>query len=322
MSPEAAKVSIDVLLDAMRAVWARHYAHRVQLALEVEPTAKDDAEGIRRVIEAQLDAAHPLTRILRAALIDLVQQCEAFDLLAGKESCVMHARAVEETAAIVEFIVKDEARYEEFRWRWDSAQAVHAIRNRHFGLKLPLDPKMTEWLAINADQLQRYVKIKGPPEADEKSWAKFSNWLYRISIRDMFEGIGKVDSYLFKSYEYANHSTHFSPIGDLYSGFELSGGRSYTDMFREFIELSAHSFLKIVLPIVTDVQPVREHHAASILRMLFLMGRKSPERLVALSVRSNQLRNAIGVILMDGTNRNRVETALLGAELPPATGEP
>ncbi|WP_338869492.1 hypothetical protein [Myxococcus stipitatus] len=307
------EASLDEIIEAMKEIWDTELHRHTGLPLEGNVPLSEDAKEIQRTILGQLLDVHPLTEIIKSGLQDVVEQTEAFETLRGKPTSIAHARAVEETSAIFEYILKAPDRYNEFRWRWDSAQAVHAIRNRHFNLKKPLEHQHQDWIKENAKQLRQYVKITGAPPVDEKAWLTYSNWLYRISLKDVFETTGRGKSYSLESYEWANHFTHFSPIGDQHSLIMVDGGRSYFDVFGDFLQQQIYSLLRILLPSARQISPIRLAHAAGCLRILYQLFKNDPKRAVRLGSHE-RVQTMVGVFLERPINMERVELALLGGE--------
>ncbi|MHB8874018.1 MAG: DUF5677 domain-containing protein [Myxococcaceae bacterium] len=304
---------MNVVLRAMERVWSSTFATHSKLSLEKVATFKEEAEEVRRVVVSQAIKEHPLAEIVKSGMKDVVEQADAFDLLAGRDTAIAHARSVEETVTILQFILKDPSRYNEFEWRWSSSATVHDIRNEHFNSKRPLDAKMAKWIANNSKQLKQYVKICGEPGVDEKGWVAFSNWLYKIQIKEMFEKTGRAASYSFRTYEWANHSTHFSPLGDRYAELWVYG-RPYVEMWQDFIRQNIHSLLRILLPVVANQAVVRRAHAGSALRAYYQLLKRDPDRGVKVFEKNEGLQHVIGVLLSDASKYDLVETALLGKQ--------
>jgi hypothetical protein len=313
MEGTSREVSVEEAIEGVRRIWAQRFAGLTKLDLDESLRLGVLADQVRMVINRTMLPEHPLKDIVRAALNDVVEHAEAFELLAGREASVLHARQVEETTAILDFILQDPARYNEFNWRWENFRTIHAIRNRLFNLNKPLHPEMEEWIQQNQSQLQAYAKFKSDPAKERDRWQKYSNWLYPISIREMFEKTNKTNAYLFETYDWASHSTHFSPQGEHFKEFVFDHG-SYFKTWHEFTAFQIHSLLRILLPVAIDQSTLRYWHGAYVLATFYKMFRNEPDRAARIIGKSERLQFMVNELVRPDFDFERLLLILLGKQ--------
>lgn len=178
---------------------------------------------MRSFIESSAMKEHPLYPIIIYILNDIVDHAKAIDQLGVSKVSLLHVRHIEEVCAVGMFVLLEKEHHNEFGWRWNSFEKMHAIRNRILNLKQPLDVEMAAYLAENISQMKEYLHPRFDVDVEKcKSlWEKYSNWLMGINLKDVFEKIGRSQSYSSAAYEWNSQAVHLSPIAGDYLGYEV-----------------------------------------------------------------------------------------------------
>lgn len=316
-----ATISHQDLAARISSVMSQHYMHVLSIG-GVQQISPDEGPSLARRAKLVSDTfqenaipEHPLRSFFSAALSEMTLHAAAIDMVLPSRAAVLHGRQLEEIATTARFVVSEVGRYNEFAWRWREFKAVHAIRNRLFNLKQPLDLKMQNWIDDNLPQLQTVKKqFTGDPSKDASLWRKYSNWLYPVYLGDIFEKTGAAQSYFFRQYEWSSHSVHLSPMGGYYEGFELSSGMSYVEFVVQGSIQSVDSMASIALGLVADRKRMRVLHTALVLLALHHMNETNPKALAEAASKSPQFRRAIGEIMRDPPNLDRLTAMLVGKE--------
>lgn len=179
-----------------------------QRATEIENHIKNDA----------IDS-HQLTPIILAALSSITKNAAAIDALNINQASLLHVRHIEELVTILQYLISKPDEYDKFSWKWKNFSMTNGIRSILLrNPKTPMEPALQDWINREIGNLKKYINSKITTDcSNPKSlevWKKYSNWLYPITLRDIFEKTSRDESYFSGTYDWNSHSVHFSPIAD------------------------------------------------------------------------------------------------------------
>ncbi len=268
---------------------------------------------IAAAVRAELIDVHPLASIARGALEDLADHVAAIDTLGKSRAVLFHVRHVEEVCAVLEYLLSHPSRYNEFSWRWNNYKVVHGIRNRLLNLKTPLDPMMVQWINANLANLKVVnKKFTGDPSKDLLAWGKYANWLAPVTLADVFAGTNRKASYESQLYAWNSHDVHFSPVGGALLDRELHHQTAY-EFIVETCERELDSLCRILLPMVTRTDVLRDLHARLALLDIYRMVTERPAHYAQLIDRSDRFRQLTVECVQPDRVKDRVMHVLLGA---------
>lgn len=253
----------DSLLECIQEFWK--VTHEQAITQSRRPLQEKAAEVEREIIKRIIDI-HPLQPIVAHALADMEDHAAAVDLLGKSRSSLLHVRHIEELFTATKYLVANSDRYNEFSWRWNNFKMLHAIRNRILNLKKDLDPKMKQWLHENIGKLRSYLhkKFEEDPSKCFSQWEKVSNWLYPITLREIFEEVGRSQSYKSESYDWNSQTVHFSPLSDVYIDYELEH-LDYGDFAINSVKTHLHKMCSESLPLVADQSGLQDYYFRQLL---------------------------------------------------------
>jgi hypothetical protein len=251
------------LLECIQQFWKLD--HNAGLA-QARRTLKEKASAVSGEITGGLIDVHPLRQIVAHALNDIVEHSAAVDALGKTRAALLHVRHVEELFTVTKYLISQADRYNEFAWRWNNFKTIHAIRNRILNLKRELDPRMQEWLRGNLANLQAYFhkKFEEDPSKCMGQWEKASNWLYPISLNEVFEKTGRLGSYKSMAYDWNSHTVHFSPLSNVYIGYELEH-HDYGDFAIDSVKTCVHKLCSECLPLVAKQDALKDLYFRNLL---------------------------------------------------------
>lgn len=280
--------------EALEAGWG---LHRDQVAEFAKRPLGTIASDVKAAIETQLIVGvFGIEQVLRHILKRNEEHARAIDsLVATKELNhsdvpIVHVRLLEESFTTAAFLLADPGRYAEFGWRWKSFPRVHGIRNRVFGLGKPLSDEMTSWIKSNERELA-WMDPKGRLTADmtndktREQWEKCGNWLAPMTIKDIFEKAGRLESYKRKGYDMGSQSVHLSPMGDIYMSYELPHHISYAEFAMESASHYIIKMLALCQDLVKDPGSVRRSHGRENLLQTYRLLSTNPGRFSELSTK-------------------------------------
>lgn len=247
------------------------------------------ASDVRTTIESQMiSGVFGIEPIIHQILKRNEEHARAIDALTsskelqGSDVAITHVRLIEESFTTAAFVISDPSRYDEFGWRWSAFPAIHGIRNRIFGLGKPLSNEMIDWIKSNEKQLI-WMDPKGRLTADinndkvKDQWDKCGNWLVPATIKDIFEKVGRLDSYKRKGYDMGSQSVHLSPMGDIYMAYELD----HQDYSEFMLENGSYFIIKmfgLVMDLVREPAALRKAHAMENLVQTYWLLSSNPTR--------------------------------------------
>jgi hypothetical protein len=222
----------------------------------------------------------------------------------------VHARQIDELATTLLFLVKNVGRYDEFAWRWKAFKTVQGIRNRLHNLKGQLDPQLLAWIKANKDRLKSVSsKFKDDVGKDtEDFWLRYSNWLYPIMIKQIFEDTGRKASYDQQDYAWESHFVHFSPLSDNVYGYP----QVFLDQMDVLTELRIREPLKTLLPVAADQRPQVRLHMMLVYRDWFLTARDEPARFHELMIGKEWFRAFVGAVIRPDASVEALQRILIG----------
>lgn len=275
-----AEVVRGALLECLQEFWKLD--HEAGLAL-ARRTLKEKASAVSGEIAKGIIDIHPLRPIVTHALNDIVNHSAAVDVLGKTKAALLHVRHVEELFTVTKYLVYQSERYNEFAWRWNNFKTIHAIRNRILNLKKELDPRMKEWLRGNLANLQAYFhkKFDEDPSKCIGQWEKASNWLYPISLNEVFEKTGRLDSYKSVAYDWNSHTVHFSPLSDVYIGYELEH-HDYGDFAIDSVKTYVHKLCNECLPLVAKQDSLKDLYFRNLLTETYRILCEKPDYYMSL----------------------------------------
>lgn len=292
------KVEINIsnieLVNRIEKVWSKDCNFGSIKELKQKENNVELTQKVTNFMINKMINIHPLIDIAKSAISDILEHSKALHQLNNKKVSILHARQIEEIFVTLSYLISKPDSYNEFKWRWDNFKYIHIIRNRIFNIKLPLDISMTEWIDQNINWLKSInKKFQGDVTKDEKIWKKFSNWLYPITLKEIFEKVGNLDSYYFQSYEWTSHAVHLSPISDQYYNFDFTDG-TFVDIINDFVEFNVASLLKILEPLSENSNEFRKMNVQVITKLLYHMLIEQPERFLRFSEKSQKIKYFIG----------------------------
>lgn len=253
----------ESLLECLHQFWTLE--HEPALLLHGRPLKAKANEVALELVKRIIDI-HPLRPIVVFALRDMEDHAEAVDLLGKSRTSLPHVRHVEELYTVTKFLVNHAERYNEFAWRWNNFKTLHAIRNRILNLKIELDSTMKAWLHDNIGNLKSYFhkKFDEDPSKCLGQWEKLSNWLYPISLSEIFEKAGREKSYKAQAYDWNSQSVHFSPLSDVYIEYELEH-LDYGGFAIWSVKTHLHKMCSECLPLVADQAGLKDYYFKQLL---------------------------------------------------------
>lgn len=281
--PEAIKSS---LLEFLVEFWKIDHDEALTLALRPLKAKADEvmAEILRSAIEV-----HSLYPIIKYVLQDIVDHSVAIDIIGKNRATLLHVRHIEELYTVTKYLLATSDRYEEFAWRWNNFQTIHAIRNRILNLKQPLDPLMVEWLNSNIEMLKRLFskKFDRDPEKCLDQWEKVANWFYKIPLNEIFKNVGRLTSYTSATYDWNSQSVHLSPLGNQYMGYELRH-QDYGDIAIDSAKTYLYKMCHECSLVVTDQDGLRKYYLRQVLLETYEMLCNRPTQYLDLANKGGQ----------------------------------
>lgn len=253
----------DSLLECMQDFWKLD--HETALA-QSKRSLKEKASEVSSEICKGIIDVHPLRPIVKHALEDIVDHSSAVDVLGKSRTALLHVRHIEELFTVVKFLIAQGDRYNEFRWKWDNFEEIHRIRNRILNLKKDLDPGMQEWLRENLENLKTYFhkSFEEDPSKCNGQWEKVNNWLFPISLKEIFEKAGRIESYKSVAYDWNSQTVHLSPLSDVYIDYELEH-QDYGDFAIDSVKMYVHKMCNECLPLVAKQDVLRDYYFRQLL---------------------------------------------------------
>jgi hypothetical protein len=253
---------------------------QIEQSLKRKLGALADEAALR--IRSNLIDVHPLTKIVEHAVLDVVDHANAVDALGPNKAFLLHVRHIEEVYTVIKYLVAQSNRYSEFAWRWENFRTIHAIRNRLFGLRIPLDPVMLKWIKSNLNQLKVvHKKFENDPEKCKSIWEKYSNWLWPISLAEIFAAAERQSSYVVAQYDWNSQSVHFSPISNMHMDLSIK----HMD-FAKFSTASAKTFInqlcREAMPLVAKQGALKDLYAKNVLLEIYRNLTETPEHFAEL----------------------------------------
>lgn len=306
-----AEVIRESLLDCLTEFWKLdHEAALTQSRRSLRAKASEVSHEILRDI---IDI-HPLRPIITHALEDIVDHASAVDVLGKGRTALPHVRHIEELCTVAKFLIAQADRYNEFAWRWNNFKTIHGIRNRVLNLKKDLDPGMREWIRGNVGILKAYYhkRFEEDPSKCLGQWEKVSNWLFPISMNEIFEKAGRSDSYRSVAYDWNSQTVHFSPLSDMYIGYELQH-HDYGDFAIDSVRTHVHKMCSECLPLVAKQDALRDYYFRQLLTETFGLLCDKPAFYMYLANRRGKYIEFTEVILRTPHDYNTVFHASVGA---------
>jgi len=285
-----------------------------QIDQRVDECIVDTLNDVAPIIRTGIIREHPLVPIVEEAISDIDIHSRAIDLLGDTRAVLPHVRHIDEVVSTLQFLISKPERYNEFRWRWDNFKITHAIRNRILNLKRPLGPRITKWVTDNLAKLKKVSKkFKGDETKDRSAWEKFSSWLAPITLRDIYESLGRLQYYLSQSYDWDSHSVHFSPIADSIIKMHPKYG-TYLEFSRSSARANVLSLSNILQPLMFNPENLRIAHGRQVLLELYRTCRKKSDYMFDLAKGDERIKQLIAELIRSPQDRNRLLLVLLGAE--------
>lgn len=299
------------LLEFLKEFWALD--HDASLSLAKRPL-KAKSEEVTAEIRRTAITVHPLYPILLHVLQDISDHAAAIDLLGKNRATLLHVRHIEELYTISKYLLTSSDRYQEFAWRWKNFQTLHVIRNRILNLNQPLDADMTSWLDANLDKMQSYFspKFNIDPTKCKEQWERLSNWLYKISLNEVFEKTGQGQSYTSAAYEWNSHAVHLSPLGDVYIGYELKH-QDYGDFALDGACTQIHKMCHECIAIVEDQAGLRKYYLRQVLLETYKLLCVNPAHYMSLANKGGQYSVLTELLLQKPFNFNDVMNVSISA---------
>jgi len=286
--------------------------HNNSLGLARRPL-KTKAEEVTAEISRTAITLHPLYPILMHVLRDLADHAAAIDLLGKSRTTLLHVRHIEELYTVSKYLLASRDRYQEFAWRWESFETLHAIRNRVLNLKEPLDPRMIAWIDANLDKVKKYFgkKFEADPLKCIDQWEKLSNWLYKIPLGEIFEKSGRLQSYTSAAYDWNSQAVHLSPLGDTYIGYKLEH-HDYGDFAVDSARTHIHKMCHECLAIVADQSSLRKYYLRQVILEAYELLCTKPAYYMRLANKGGQFSLLTDLLLKKPFDFNAVMNAAIG----------
>lgn len=313
---------VDIPAEAIREAFGEFLKetwgldHDKAMAAARRPLAQKASE-VRDQILGSAIKDHPLYPIIAYILSDVVDHCEAIDLLQKRKAVLPHVRHIEEVYTVAKFVLSQKERHQEFAWRWNSFPALHGIRNRILNLKKPLENAMTDFLKANIDQMKTYLHKKF--DLDESKcrdqWEKLSNWMMNIPLKEVFEKAGRLDSYVSVAYDWNSQAVHLSPLGGTYMGYELKH-MDFGDFALDTANTWVHKLCHECAPLVTEQDKLRAYYFRQVMVETYEMLVARPQQYMDMAVKGGQFSALTYEILKKPFDVDRVRSTAVG--VPPA----
>lgn len=273
------------------------------------------SQDVMRQIMSDVISDHPLHNIVQFALSDIVSHCEAIDALMANKASLLHVRHIEEIFTVLKYIINSPGRYNEIFWRWNNFAVVDKIRNRILNVKTPIDNSMQKWIESNMFYLKTYIDKRFTEDCNQcvKSWDKYNNWLYPISLKVIFDDTGRNNSYSSSEYNWNSHVVHFSPLADEYINYELEYF-TYREFAVDSIIRYLNAFCRECLAVVVNREALRRFHAMNVCIDIYRLIDCKPKRYIAMANKGGRFALFTEFLLNGNHTLEAVIDVVLGEE--------
>jgi len=277
------------------------------------PVAQKASE-VREQILGQAIKEHPLYPIVSYIISDMVDHAEAIDRIGKRRPMLLHVRHIEEVYTIAKYLMNEKDRHQEFAWRWASFAQLHRIRNRLLTLKQPLDEEMAAFLRANIDHMKAYLHKKF--DLDEakcrEQWARLTNWMMDIPLKEVFEKAGRLDSYVSAAYDWSSQSVHLSPMGDTYMSYKLEHF-DFGDFALDSAQTWIHKMCHECEPLVSKPEVLRDYYFRQVMLETLEMLAARPAQYLSLAKKRPQFNALTQLLLQKPFDVELIRNAAIGA---------
>jgi len=280
----ASGTTTDDVVEGLQNLWCRLpedfgliLSERLDLDLVIKHIKQELADGILP------KDTFPVGPIVARSLEDIRDHIRAISLLQGERTSLLHVRQVEETSVILRYLIRSQGRWTEFGWRWKNFGYIHGIRNHVLGLGETLDPTHRSWYQENFQHLKEYFdqKLTNDLDVSVARFKSYTSWFYPVTIKQMFEEVGEIDSYLHTGYSWGSHFTHVSPLDEVMTRMSI-GGKQFGDLMVEMPIQHVTQLAKDLLS--TVINPARLSRLGTAIRLhdIYRLARYEPARFAKL----------------------------------------